>query len=89
MTQQSNEDDVQGWRWVGAFNGAMTENGKVVERSMVAAMDDGKATAQQDLEAATEKEQEMDAISEDNINRQRYRRIGVRGQQAKRSKAGL
>ncbi len=32
-------------------------------------MDNGKATAQQDLEAATEQEQEADAMSEDKINR--------------------
>jgi hypothetical protein len=68
---------------------ATTENGKAVERSTAAAMDNGKATAQQDSEATKEQEQEVDAMSEDKINRRRYRRMGVGGQQAKRRKAGL
>ncbi len=34
-------------------------------------------------------EKEADAMSEDKINRQRYRRMGVGGQQAKQRKVGL
>jgi hypothetical protein len=41
------------------------------------------------LEAATEQKQEADAMLEDKINRRRYQRMGVRGQQAKRRKADL
>ncbi len=52
-------------------------------------MNNGKATAQQDYKAATEQEQEADAMLEDKINRPRYQRMGVGGQQAKRRKAGL
>jgi hypothetical protein len=73
----------------GCSTAATIENGKAAERSTAAAMDDGKATAQQDSEAVTEQEQETDAMLEDKINRWRYRRMGVGGQQAKRRKAGL
>jgi hypothetical protein len=41
------------------------ENGKAVERSIVAAMDDGKGMVRQDLEAAIEQEQEVAAMLED------------------------
>jgi hypothetical protein len=68
---------------------ATTENGKAAEHSTAAAMDKGVVTAQKDLEAVTEQEQEEDAMSEDKINRRRYQRMGVGGQQAKRRKAGL
>jgi hypothetical protein len=50
----------------GHSTAAMMENGKAVEHSTVAAMDDGKAMARQDSEAATEQEQEVDAMLEDN-----------------------
>jgi hypothetical protein len=47
------------------------------------------ATVRGGLEGVTEQEQEADAMSEDKINRQRYRRMGARGQQAKQRKVGL
>jgi hypothetical protein len=65
------------------------ENGKVTEHSTAVVTDDSKVTVQQDLESATEQEQEADAMLEDKINRRRYRRMGVGGQRAKRRKAGL
>jgi hypothetical protein len=46
---------------------ATIENGKVAECSTGAVTDDDKATARQDLEAATEQEQETDAMLEDKI----------------------
>jgi hypothetical protein len=73
----------------GHLTAATMENNEAVERSMVVAMDDSKAAAQQDLEAAIEQEQQVDGMSEDKINRWRYWRMGVRGQQAKWRKAGL
>ncbi len=68
---------------------ATIENGKAAERSTVAVTDNSEAMAQKDLEAATEQEQEVDAMLEDKINRRRYWRMGVGGQQAKWRKAGL
>jgi hypothetical protein len=79
-------DSSGGW---GRLMVATMENGKAAECSTVAVMANGKAMAQQDSEAATEQEQEADAMLEDKINRQRCRRMGVGGQQAKRRKAGL
>ena len=49
----------------GRLTAATMENSKAAERSTAVAMDNGKATVQQDLEAATEQEQEADAMLED------------------------
>ncbi len=48
------------------------KNGEAAECSPAVAMNNGKATAQQDYKAATEQEQEADAMLEDKINRPRY-----------------
>ncbi len=55
-------DGGGGW---GRLTAATMENGKAVERSIVAAMDDGKGMVRQDLEAAIEQEQEVAAMLED------------------------
>jgi hypothetical protein len=49
----------------GHWMAAMMENKVVAECSTAAGIEDSKTTAQQDLEAATEQEQEADAMLED------------------------
>jgi hypothetical protein len=51
-----------GGSWQGHWTAATIENGEAAERFTVAAVDNGKAVVQQDSEAGTEQEQEVDAM---------------------------
>ncbi len=55
-------DSAGGW---GRLMAVMMVNGEAVERSTVVMMDKGKGMVRQVLEAATDQEQETDAMSED------------------------
>jgi hypothetical protein len=77
----------------GRLTAGTMENGKAAECFTAAAKDNDKAIGKQDLEAAqtkkSKRQMQCQRTRPSKINRWRYRRMGVGGQQAKRRKAGL